>query len=268
MQALANQRNEVVAAVEEKRYKELREELERCRAAAEDEKMRVIREMMDKRLHNLRYHPGWEAPAPREREAIRTAANRQAPTDEGERRPGPSREERETTTEEPTEEREEEEEEEEEEEVEKKGRRKRSAPGVQDHRVGNGSWEWLEEKLDEAFAHQTLLGTRRVPKDNHTSFYLTPAAAVLSGRNRRKAEALHGDAGKGKSGGDLVDLARKRGYGATALPKGDLQAALSDLKQLEAFDEVWVIEQVGDPIPGINGTIIDALRSLLKKLGR
>ena len=126
----------------------------------------------------------------------------------------------------------------------------------------------MEEKLDEAFAYQTLLGTRRVPKDNHTSFYLTPATAGLSGRNRRKAEALHGDAGKGKSSGDLIDLARKRGYGVTALPRGDLQTALSDLKQLEAFDEVWIIEQAGDPIPGINGTIIDAIRSLLKIIGR
>ena len=54
----------------------------------------------------------------------------------------------------------------------------------------------------------------------------------------------------------------------TALPRGDLQTALSDLKQLEAFDEVWIIEQAGDPIPGVNGTIIDALKLLLRKLGR
>ena len=166
------------------------------------------------------------------------------------------------------EEEEEKEEEEEEEEGGRNGRRKRSTPGIQDHRVGNSSWEWLEEKLDEAFAYQTLLGTRRVPTDNHTSFYLTPATADLSGKNHRKAEALHGDAGEGKTSGDLVDLARKRGYGVTALPKRELQTALSDLKELDAYDEVWIIEQVGDPIPGVNATIIDALRSLLKKLGR
>ena len=122
--------------------------------------------------------------------------------------------------------------------------------------------------MDEAFTFQTLLGTRRVPTNNHTSFYLTPATAVLSGRNRRKAEALRGDAGKGKTGGDLIELARKRGYGVTALRRGDLQTALSDLEQLKAFDEVWIIEQAGDPIPGVNGTIIDALKLLLRKLGR
>ena len=134
--------------------------------------------------------------------------------------------------------------------------------------MGNGTWEWLEDKLDEAFTFQTLLGTRRMPRNNHTAFFLTPATAVLSGRNRRGAEALRGDAGKGKTGGDLVELAKRRGYGATVLGRRDLQTALSDLEQLKAFDELWIIEQVGDPIPGINGTIIDALKLLLRKLGR
>ena len=134
--------------------------------------------------------------------------------------------------------------------------------------MGNSSWAWLEENLDEAFADQSLLGTRHVPADNHTVFYLTPATTSLSGKNRRKAEALRGDAGEGKTSGDLIGLAQKRGYGVTALSRRDLETVLSDLKELVDFEEVYIVEQAGDSIPGPNSTVIDSLRVFLKKLGR